>query len=55
MPRGARVEVTAVSAEIRANGLVGEQPYKTVSGDVLLDGVGGRISATSGSAVMRLW
>ena len=54
LPRGARVEVTAVSAEIRANGLVGEQTYKTVSGDVLLDGVGGRISATSVSGDVRL-
>lgn len=54
LPRGARVDVTAVSADIQATGLVGEQSYKTVSGDVALDGVGGRISLTSVSGDVRL-
>ncbi len=54
LPRGARVDITAVSADIQATGLVGEQSYRTVSGDVGLDGVGGRISLTSVSGDLRL-
>ena len=54
LPRGARVDITAVSADIQATGLVGEQSYKTVSGDVALERVGGRISLTSVSGDVRL-
>ena len=47
VPFYARVDISAVSADLEAHGLTGEQSYKTVSGDVLIDGTGGRVSAVS--------
>ena len=47
MPRTARLDIKAVSADVVASGLSGEQTYKTVSGDVHLAGGGGRVSVQS--------
>ncbi len=44
VPQRARVEITAVSADIAAQGLLGDQSYRTVSGDVAVDDGGGRVS-----------
>ena len=54
LPRGARVEINAVSSDIAANGLVGEQEYRTVSGDVSLEREGGRVALTTVSGDVRL-
>ncbi len=54
IPAGARVEINAVSADIGAHGLLGDQTYKTVSGDLVIDSCGGRVSATSVSGDVQL-
>lgn len=54
VPASARVEVTAVSSDIDAHDLVGEQSFKTVSGDLVVDGAGGRVSGTSVSGDIGL-
>lgn len=54
VPSGARIEVQAVSSDIKADGLTGDQSYKTVSGDLSIDGAGGRVSATTVSGDVRL-
>jgi hypothetical protein len=54
VPRGARLDVKAVSADIDVTGLGGEQSYKTVSGDIRLARVGGRLSAMTVSGDLRL-
>jgi hypothetical protein len=54
VPRGARVEIQSVSADIIGSGLVGEQSYKLVSGDLELEAGGGRIDAKSVSGDMTL-
>jgi hypothetical protein len=47
VPRGARVEIQSVSADVSGTSLVGEQSYKLVSGDLELVDGGGRIDAKS--------
>src|SRR5919201_4396147 len=37
LPFDTRVDISAVSADIEAHGLTGDQSYKTVSGDLLID------------------
>jgi putative adhesin len=54
VPRGARVDIKAVSADVIASGLAGEQAYKTVSGDVHLSGGGGRIAVQSVSGDLHV-
>lgn len=54
LPFNARVDITAVSADVEAHQLTGEQSYRTVSGDLLVDGAGGRISAVSVSGDISL-
>jgi hypothetical protein len=54
LPRAARVEINAVSADVDAAGLLGEQRYRTVSGDLGLEGAGGRISLTTVSGDAKL-
>lgn len=54
VPRGARLDIKTVSADIDASGLVGDQGYKTVSADVRLRDVGGRVSVMSVSGDVRL-
>jgi hypothetical protein len=44
VPRGATVVVEAASADIEADGLIGDQRYRTASGDIGLRAVTGRIS-----------
>lgn len=55
LPRGAEVECSGVSAELTARDLTGTQLYRTVSGDLVLDQVGGgiRIHAVSGDVSIR--
>ncbi len=43
VPRGATIVVEAVSGDIGADGLLGDQRYRTASGDVVLRAVSGRI------------
>ena len=47
VPTGARVEITAISADIESHRLLGDQSYRTVSGDVVVDGSGGQIAVVS--------
>jgi hypothetical protein len=54
VPRGARVEIQSVSADVSGTGLVGEQTYKLVSGDLELIEGGGRIDAKSVSGDMTV-
>jgi Toastrack DUF4097 len=44
LPRGATVVIEGGSAEIEADGLVGDQRYRTASGDMSLRAVSGRIA-----------
>lgn len=54
LPFNARVDITAVSADVEAHLLTGEQSYRSVSGDLLIDGTGGRISAVTVSGDVSL-
>ena len=54
VPFNARVDVSAVSADVEANMLTGDQSYKTVSGDLRIEGTGGRISAVTVSGDVSL-
>ena len=54
LPFNARVDLTAVSADIEARGLTGDQSYKTVSGDLRIEGTGGRVSAVTVSGDVSL-
>jgi len=44
VPRGATVVIEAGSADIEADGLAGDQRYRTASGDMTLRAVSGRVS-----------
>ena len=44
LPRGATVVIEAGSADIEADGLAGDQRYRTASGDMTLRAVSGRIA-----------
>lgn len=54
VPTSARIDIKAVNADIETRGLVGDQTYKTVSGDLTMDDGGGRVSATTVSGDVRL-
>lgn len=47
LPRAARVDVNSVSADLDATGMVGDQTYRTVSGDIVLVRTGGRLNLTT--------
>jgi hypothetical protein len=47
LPHGARVDVNSVSADLDVTGMVGDQTYQTVSGDVAIVRTGGRINLTT--------
>ncbi|MFL5675222.1 MAG: DUF4097 family beta strand repeat-containing protein [Chloroflexota bacterium] len=55
MPAGATLVIETVSAEIKANGLLGDQRYQTTSGDITLTGVRGGLvlEAVSGDLDIR--
>jgi putative adhesin len=53
LPKSARVDVKAVSADITVSGLDGEQDYKTVSGDLYFSGTNGRVSVLAVSGDVR--
>jgi hypothetical protein len=44
VPRGATLVIEAGSADIEADGLAGDQRYRTASGDMTLRGVSGRVA-----------
>jgi hypothetical protein len=54
VPRAARIEINAVSADISGGDLHGDQSYREVSGDLSLEAVSGRIAVTSVSGDVRL-
>jgi hypothetical protein len=54
LPTGTRVEIQAVSADIESHQLIGDQSYRTVSGDIVIDGSGGQIAAVSVSGDITL-
>jgi DUF4097 and DUF4098 domain-containing protein YvlB len=54
LPRGARVDIKGVSADVSARDLTGEQEYKTVSGDLHLANTGGRLTLQTVSGDVRL-
>jgi Toastrack DUF4097 len=54
VPRGARLTINTVSADVRSDMLSGEQSYKTVSGDLDLTAGGGRLRATTVSGDVQL-
>jgi Toastrack DUF4097 len=54
LPAGARATISTVSADIRSEGLVGEQTYKTVSGDAELAPAGGRLRVSTVSGDMQV-
>jgi hypothetical protein len=54
LPLDSRVDITAVSADVEAHRLTGEQSYRSVSGDLVIDGTGGRISAVTVSGDISL-
>ena len=47
LPRAARVDVNSVSADLDATGMVGDQSYRTVSGDIVIVRTGGRVNLTT--------
>jgi hypothetical protein len=53
-PRNARIDVSAVSSDIESHQMAGDQSYKTVSGDLVIDGASGRVSATTVSGDVQL-
>ena len=55
LPKGARVEINTVSADVTAHGLAGDQSYRVVSGDLELENIEGRVAlvSVSGDAVLR--
>lgn len=54
LPHSARLELTAVNADVNVRGLEGEQTYRTVSGDLRLDAVGGRVTIQTISGDIRV-
>jgi len=54
VPRGARVDIKSVSADIIASDLAGEQDYKSVSGDVHLATTQGRVTIQTVSGDVHL-
>jgi hypothetical protein len=54
LPRNTRVDITAVSSDIESHDLDGDQTYKTVSGDLVIAGASGRVSATTVSGDLQL-
>ena len=55
VPAMANLRLTAVSSDVDAEGLRGEQRYRTVSGDLMLADLGGsvRLETVSGDATIR--
>lgn len=47
LPHGARVDVNSVSADVDVTGMIGDQSYQTVSGDVAIVRTGGRLNLTT--------
>jgi hypothetical protein len=47
LPHRARVDVNSVSADVDVTGMVGDQSYQTVSGDVVIVRTGGRLNLTT--------
>ena len=54
LPRGATIVVESTSAGVRADGLLGDQRYRTVSGDLTLSAVSGRIAIEAVSGDVKV-
>lgn len=54
LPRGATVVVETTSADVCADRLLGDQRYRTVSGDLSLNAVGGRIAIEAVSGDVKV-
>lgn len=54
LPRGATIVVETTSADVRVDGLVGDQRYRTVSGDLTLSAVSGRIAVEAVSGDVKV-
>ena len=54
MPATARLDVSVVSSDVDSDNLVGDQTYRTVSGDLGIERTGGRVSATTVSGDVRV-
>jgi hypothetical protein len=54
LPREASVTIDSASGEIRADGLVGDQRYRTASGDISLSGVAGVLGVDGVSGSVRI-
>lgn len=54
VPRRAAVSYTGVSSDLTASGLLGSQEYRTVSGDLVLNDIGGPISINGVSSDVTL-
>jgi len=54
VPKGAKVDVQVVSADIDSEGLNGSHSYKTVSGDVLIEHAGGEVSVNTVSGDVQV-
>ncbi len=54
VPHGTRVSVVTASGSIRADGLDADQRYRSVSGDVVVDGNGGRMDIDTVSGDVRV-
>jgi hypothetical protein len=54
LPRGARIDLKSVSAGVTGSDLVGEQNYKSVSGDLYLSSPAGRLTVQTVSGDVRL-
>jgi hypothetical protein len=54
LPRGARIDLKSVSADVTGSDLVGEQNYKSVSGHLYLNSPAGRLTVQTVSGDIRL-
>ena len=54
LPRGTRVAVDTASADVSATGLTGPGRYRTASGDLILQDVGGNLEVEAVSADVRI-
>ncbi len=54
VPRGATVVIEAGSADIEADGLAGDQRYRTASGDITLRAVSGRVAVDAVSGELDI-
>ncbi len=54
IPRHAAISIETASADVRAAGLLGEQRYRTASGDLVLSGVAGALAVDAVSGTVAI-